>query len=156
MSEQAKDESGYEAQAIHSKGILVTISIFATMILIALVTVGASFGFSNVPLLKYVRYPLREISYPRPQLLSDPVAALNRRREKWHSRISDYGWQDRKAAIVRIPIGRAMEIVAGLGDKAYGPVATGKTSSGGGNSNGSGGAGGSSSGDNSQSGGNNK
>lgn len=61
-------------------------------------------------------------SFPAPRLESDP-AATRARYQARESRILDgYGWVDRKAGLVRIPIDQAMTIIAARGQDAYGPI----------------------------------
>ena len=53
----------------------------------------------------------REIP-PEPRLQESPTIDLERFREKENERLSTYGWLDRQAGVVRVPIERAMELVA--------------------------------------------
>lgn len=52
---------------------------------------------------------------PEPRLQVDEARDLNRLREQENALLNSYGWVDQKAGIVRIPIARAMEIVAERG-----------------------------------------
>ena len=54
-------------------------------------------------------------SPPEPRLQVNPAAELQRLREAEQSLLTTYGWVDQEAGIVRIPIERAMEIVAERG-----------------------------------------
>jgi len=47
---------------------------------------------------------------PEPRLQNTPFDELRRMRAKEDSALASYGWVDRKAGIVRIPIERALEI----------------------------------------------
>jgi hypothetical protein len=49
---------------------------------------------------------------PEPRLESDPVQSLAEYRAAEQSRITTYGWVDAEKGIVRLPIDRAMELVA--------------------------------------------
>ena len=49
---------------------------------------------------------------PEPRLQTDPAADLERLRARDARRLSTYGWVDRDAAIARIPIDRAMALLA--------------------------------------------
>jgi hypothetical protein len=49
---------------------------------------------------------------PEPRLQETPALDLARFRAKEEETLSTYGWVDRQAGVVRIPIERAMEIVA--------------------------------------------
>jgi hypothetical protein len=59
-------------------------------------------------------HPLAETSElpPEPRLQETPALDLERFRAKEDETLSTYGWVDRQAGVVRIPIERAMEIVA--------------------------------------------
>ena len=65
---------------------------------------------------------------PQPQLQPDPVADYNVYRLSAKETLDSYGWVDQKAGIARIPIDKAMDLVAerGLPWKApgTGPVPT--------------------------------
>lgn len=58
--------------------------------------------------------PLAEARTPRePRLLADPRGALLELRAEEDALLNGYGWVNREAGIVRIPIARAIEILAG-------------------------------------------
>ena len=63
---------------------------------------------------------------PEPRLQVDEVRDLGRLHEHEDSILNSYGWVDQKAGIVRIPIERAMDIVAQRGLPAS-PPGSGKT-----------------------------
>jgi len=52
---------------------------------------------------------------PQPQLQSDPVADYNEYRLSAGEALNSYGWVDQKAGTVRIPIDRAIDLVAERG-----------------------------------------
>ncbi|MBZ5537900.1 MAG: hypothetical protein LAO31_18245 [Acidobacteriia bacterium] len=52
---------------------------------------------------------------PLPQLQVSPGADLNEFRAVEDSRLDSYGWVDRQTGIIRIPIDRAMDLVAERG-----------------------------------------
>jgi len=52
---------------------------------------------------------------PQPQLEVHPYEQLQQLRAREHNELTTYGWQDKKAGIVRIPIDRAMDIMAQKG-----------------------------------------
>jgi len=60
---------------------------------------------------------------PGPRLQASPEAELELHRATENALLSSYGWQDREAGVVRIPIGRAMELIvaAGRGAMATAP-----------------------------------
>ena len=49
---------------------------------------------------------------PAPRLQTDPAGDLRTLREQERAQLSGYAWVDRTQAIVRIPIERAMELLA--------------------------------------------
>lgn len=68
---------------------------------------------------------------PPPRLQTDPEGELRNRRAAEDRVLNSYGWIDRDTSIVRIPIERAMELLAdrlaggGSGDRAGAPAAAG-------------------------------
>jgi hypothetical protein len=48
---------------------------------------------------------------PEPRLEIDPGASLARLRAEENARLETYGWVDKSAGVVRIPIERAMELM---------------------------------------------
>jgi hypothetical protein len=61
-------------------------------------------------------------AFAPPQLQSDPAVELREYQAAQHARLSGYGWADREKAIVRIPIERAMGMIAARGREAYEPL----------------------------------
>ncbi len=52
---------------------------------------------------------------PEPRLLPHPVEQLQQLRAEEKSTLESYGWVDRSKGVVRIPVERAMELVAKRG-----------------------------------------
>jgi hypothetical protein len=52
---------------------------------------------------------------PAPRLENDPAADLARLRREEDDKLSSYGWIDREQGVVRIPVDRAIEILAERG-----------------------------------------
>ncbi len=52
---------------------------------------------------------------PEPRLQADPILDLRRLRAAEDEQLNTYGWIDRSAGTVRIPIARAMELLAQRG-----------------------------------------
>ncbi len=52
---------------------------------------------------------------PEPRLEETPVADLRKIREAEETKLNSYGWIDREHGVVRIPIARAMELLAQRG-----------------------------------------
>lgn len=53
--------------------------------------------------------------FPAPQLQPDPTADLNKFRGAVEEQLNTYGWVDQKGGMVRIPVERAIDIVAQQG-----------------------------------------
>lgn len=72
----------------------------------------------------------RELVLPRPRLQASPKRDLDELRQAEDKALNSYGWIDRDAGQVRIPIDRAMELMVqrGLPFRAAGaqPAASGK------------------------------
>lgn len=52
---------------------------------------------------------------PQPRLQAHPLKDLDELRAAEHEILTSYAWKDRSAGIVRIPIARAMELMAARG-----------------------------------------
>jgi hypothetical protein len=50
-------------------------------------------------------------SFPTPSLEADPVLELKKFREQEDSVLSSYGWSDRQAGLVRVPIDKAINLL---------------------------------------------
>lgn len=55
---------------------------------------------------------------PGPRLQESPEVELEQFRARENARLSSYAWRDREAGIVRIPISRAMDVLASQGTDA--------------------------------------
>ena len=69
---------------------------------------------------------------PEPRLQADPVSDLHRMREAEDNVLQTYGWVDKNAGVVRIPVARALDLLAQRGLPNWGgaPVAAAQTSAG--------------------------
>lgn len=61
-------------------------------------------------------------TFAPPQLQSDPAGELRAYQAAQQARLSGYGWVDREAGLVRIPVRRAMDMVAARGAEAFAPL----------------------------------
>lgn len=61
---------------------------------------------------------------PGPRLQASPEAELESYRAHENALLSSYGWQDREAGTVRIPVGRAMELIVAEGRGAMSTAPT--------------------------------
>ncbi len=62
---------------------------------------------------------------PEPRLQPDPLRDLQTMRTEEDALLNSYGWVDRKAGVVRIPVQRALELLAQRGLPARQPPAGG-------------------------------
>ncbi len=58
---------------------------------------------------------------PRPRLQTDSAADLEKFQAAEEAKLNSYGWIDKKAEIVRIPIARAMDLIVERGLPTRGP-----------------------------------
>ncbi|MDW8104776.1 MAG: hypothetical protein RMK92_07150 [Armatimonadota bacterium] len=63
---------------------------------------------------------------PNPVLQANPAVDMKRFREQEELKVSTYGWVDERRGIVRVPVERAMEIVAEQGLPQWQPVPSGQ------------------------------
>jgi hypothetical protein len=62
------------------------------------------------------------ISVPEPRLQSDPAGELRELQAQQRQQLEGYAWIDREHGLVRIPVARAMEILARRGSAAFAPL----------------------------------
>jgi len=60
--------------------------------------------------------------FPAPQLQTNDAADLKDFMTRQHGQLDAYGWIDRDRGVIRIPVDRAMGIVAAKGGAGFGPV----------------------------------
>lgn len=65
---------------------------------------------------------------PEPRLQPDPVSDLHRMREAEDNVLQTYGWVDKNAGVVRIPVARALDLIAQRGLPNWGGTAAGAVS----------------------------
>ena len=61
-------------------------------------------------------------AFPAPQLQTDPDGDLRRLEAAQRRSLTGYAWVDRERGLVRIPIDRAMDLIAARGANAYAPL----------------------------------
>jgi hypothetical protein len=79
--------------------------------------------------------PVRVARFPKPRLETHPLAASAIDRARETQQLASYGWVDRPAGVVRIPIERAIDITLERGLPVR-PQASAQPAAAGGNSNG--------------------
>lgn len=106
-------ERQHESQEPSLRGLLVAGAVVIVAIALA-VAVGlglvALFGGFERPLARAEHHPM-----PEPHLQAHPLGDRQGYEEAQRAKLSGYQWVDRRAGIVRIPIGRAMQILAAHG-----------------------------------------
>jgi hypothetical protein len=107
-------ERGYEVRDVTAK----TLAGLGVMLCLALVLLGAlvwafmaglAAGQTSVASTAAVQ---RATDAPAPQLQTDPAGDLAKKRAAEDSVLNSYGWIDRQQGTVRIPIDRAMDLLA--------------------------------------------
>lgn len=85
------------------------------LIFVAACLAGLFFYYSDVI---GARKSLKVESFPAPQLQRTPLSDLEVLHQKEQAQLQGYAWVDKEQGIVRIPIERAMQIVAARGGTA--------------------------------------
>jgi hypothetical protein len=68
------------------------------------------------------RKPPKPEAFPAPQLQRAPFSDLEKLQKGQQEQLNGYTWVDKDQGIVRVPIERAMQIVASKGQAAFGPL----------------------------------
>jgi hypothetical protein len=110
-------EDDREPPLVAVRPVLFTIIGFLAFVAVSLVGLRAYYAWN-------VRSPV--ITPPRPfappRLQTDPVGDLNRLKAQQRAQLTGYGWVDRDRGLVRIPIERAMDMIAARGPDGYAPL----------------------------------
>lgn len=104
-------EPQHESQEPDLRGVLVAGAVVSSAIVLAVVV-----GLGLVALFSGFERPLARAQHnpmPQPRLQPHPLLDREHYEEEQRARLSGYQWVDRSAGIVRIPIDRAMQILAG-------------------------------------------
>lgn len=114
----AEPRGGYEKRDISTRGVLW----FAAAMVVAAVVMHIGVWLFELALGQvYAPGPVAsrigrpQIEAPPPQLQSSPAADLQQMRAEEDVILNSYGWINREAGIIRIPIERAMEITSKRG-----------------------------------------
>jgi hypothetical protein len=111
---------GHESNRIRLRGLL----IFSVALIVTIVLVQGVLGLvmerlarpKEQPDALYPGHRAIEVDrFPNPRLQQNPADDLARMKAEEYQRITTYGWVDRKAGIARIPVDRAMDILAKSG-----------------------------------------
>jgi hypothetical protein len=134
MAEQVKHEgetAGFEPQDLGSHAVYVFLGALAAgTILVAVVLWGLYHAMdayeskhqpSQSPLVQQTQADTRDVSpneintFPQPRLEKNERLEINQFRLREEQTLNSYGWVDQEAGVVRIPIDRAMQLIAQRG-----------------------------------------
>jgi hypothetical protein len=114
---QQAEKHGYEPSDVSVRAVLlVAVGIVVSVGLSALV-LGAMLGLFEAARTPAPVSPLEQVELvpPAPRLEVRPLETLEQIRRREHALLEGYGWVDRERGLVRIPIERAMAILAERG-----------------------------------------
>lgn len=117
MSAEAQDiHTPREAPDVAARPVLFTVLGFLAFVAVSLVALRIYYGW-------IIRGPVATSPRPfaSPQLQADPLADLKRFQRAKGEQLTIYAWVDRSKGLIRIPIDRAMELIAARGAEAYRP-----------------------------------
>jgi hypothetical protein len=111
---QPDDERGYEEADVRTGPlVLATLVLTGVVVVVSFGVLGLFRGLEQragrLDLAEHAR--VHELVVPGPQLQADPALELREHRALEASRTGEYGWVDREAGVVRIPVERAMELL---------------------------------------------
>lgn len=114
MTERSEqhNKAGHETTDIRVRAVLVGAAILVAVLVVAHLILSEMFEtLTEQPaLVEPVPFPLEERP-PGPRLQSHPIQDLQALQQAEEAILGSYGWIDREAGIVRIPIERAMELL---------------------------------------------
>jgi hypothetical protein len=119
-------DAGHETTDINARGVAWSAVVLVIILVVIFFALCGLYGVFTTHQPASVIATRTNASSPEPRLQVDEVKDLGRLHEHEDSILNSYGWVDQKAGIVRIPIERAMDIVAQRGLPAP-PPGPGKT-----------------------------
>jgi hypothetical protein len=125
MVDQTAEQAGHETRDINVRVVLWFAVGMIVLAIIMHLALGGLFVFfkdrhpSPQAPSRIALHP--EMLAPPPRLQTVPGAELARFQQAEKKKLNSYGWMDRQHGIVRIPIERAMELVAHRGLPTRGP-----------------------------------
>ena len=90
------------------------------LIFAAISGIGLRFYYMHA----HVGLAIQPRSFPEPRLETRNGQDLDVLQKRQRGQLQDYVWRDRERGLVRIPLARAMEIIASRGAGAYDPLGT--------------------------------
>jgi hypothetical protein len=132
-ADEAKQQrGGHQTSEINLRAVTWTTIGLVVLVIAVLVTVGGLFSFFKHQ--NASANPQTEITTsgrlpPAPRLQTNPASDLQQFLEVENAKLNSYGWIDKGAGVIRIPIDRAMDLLAqrGLPVRSDGPGTGGKT-----------------------------
>lgn len=134
MAEEVKHgaaESGFERQDLSPRSVYSFLVLLAVGVVLVAVLLWGVFHAMDAyeekhqprqsPLVPQTQADTRQVSpdvintFPRPRLEKNERLEINNFRLQEEQTLNTYGWVDQKAGVVRIPIDRAMQLVAQRG-----------------------------------------
>ena len=112
MSEQ--DTAGHEQRDLSARAILWAAAGLVVTLLVVFVAIRI-FHFALARDDHASTATLPQTESPLPRLQTNPAADLGTLRAAEEAKLHSYGWVDRKAGVIRIPIERAIELTAERG-----------------------------------------
>ena len=111
-------DSGHERRDINVRavtGVAVGLTICVFIIFVAVRGMLRMFDKHSTRGINSLQFAEQTGLPPQPRLQSNPAEDLAHFREQQDALLNSYGWIDRKAGIVQIPIDQAMDIIAQRG-----------------------------------------
>src|SRR5690348_244325 len=117
MANEAHIRNRLEPPGVHVTGVLLTAC--ASIVLVVAAVAGLDAVYRA-----YVPNPTPPPpqTFPQPRVQPDESAELRRLLAEQRARLAGYAWADRDKKLVRIPIERAMALIAQKGAHAYDPL----------------------------------
>jgi len=117
----AHESHGHETRDASIRGLVIFgLTLFVTLGLVLVLSARLFWHFAKVQSLGPPASPFAHLRTlpPVPRLQADPRRDLHRFRESQRELLSGYGWVDKNAGIVHIPIDRAMDLLVQRGSVA--------------------------------------
>lgn len=125
MAEQTARQLGHETRDVNVRGVLW----FAIGLVVSAVVIHFAIGGLWVVFAK--QHPSPDppsrivfdphVLAPAPRLQANPIPEMNQFRASEDEKLNSYGWVDKQRSIARIPIERAMDLIAQRGLPTRGP-----------------------------------
>lgn len=116
-AETMRERAGQEAPSVAARTVVLVACGFVVFVAVALVGLDLYFGRA----VQDAPRP-RTTAFPEPRLQTDQHGDLLRLQARQGEAISGYAWVDRDQGLIRIPIDRAMALVAARGREALEPL----------------------------------